>query len=270
MTYHMDNQSRGWQHLIFDAHRRAILPWIVERADKILVSSRDYAETCALNKIPGAKEKIIILPFGVDLERFHPGRDEAFRAALGIARERPLLLFVGGLDRAHYFKGLSVLIEALSKLKDKPWELLVVGAGEMSNLYAAQARLAGLDERVKFFGAISEKEKPRAYRAADLHLFPSLDRSEAFGLVALEAAASGLPCIASDLPGVRSVVLEGETGWLVQPENSAELAAAITASLDDVARRQRFGAAARQRAESEFAWEPLMDRLEEVYCELVK
>lgn len=269
MTYHMDNLSRGWKHLVFDAHRRAILPWLVERADKILVSSRDYAETCALHQINGAMEKLVILPFGVDLEQFRPGHDEAFCAALKFAPETPLLLFVGGLDQAHYFKGLSVLIEALADLKNKPWQLLVIGDGEMGATYASQARLSGLSDRVKFFGAISEEEKPRAYRAADIHVFPSIDRSEAFGLVALEAAASGVPSIASDLSGVRSVVKNKETGLLVRPGKPDELGAAISQLLDDFGLRHRLGLAARQRAETEFSWEPLMNNMEEVYCGLV-
>lgn len=270
MTYHMDNKSHGWQHLIFDAHRRAILPWIAERADKILVSSREYADVCALREISGAAEKIFVMPFGVDLEQFHPGRDEAFRSALNISSEIPVLLFIGGLDRAHYFKGLAILIEALRGLKEKSWQLLVIGDGNMSATYAAQARLVGVSDRIKFLGAISEEEKPRAYRAADIHVFPSIDRSEAFGLVALEAAASGMPCVASDLPGVRSVVKNEETGLLVKPESSDELAAAIARLLDDADLRRRLGAAARLRAEAEFSWEPLMDKLEGVYGELIR
>ncbi|MFA6131748.1 MAG: glycosyltransferase family 4 protein [Patescibacteria group bacterium] len=268
MTYHMDNKSSGLKNLLFDMHRRAILPWIVERADKILVSSRDYADTCALHEISGATNKIAIMPFGIDLERFHPGRDDAFRAALNFSLETPVLLFIGGLDRAHYFKGLSVLIEALADLKEKTWQLLVIGDGEMKESYMAQARMSGLSERIKFFGTISEEEKPRAYRAADIHVFPSIDRSEAFGLVALESAASGLPCIASDLPGVRSVVKNEETGLLVRPEGQAELTASIARLLDDASLRRFFGIAARRRAENEFAWTPLMDKLEGVYREL--
>lgn len=269
MTYHMDNQSHGWQHLVFDAHRRAILPWILERVDKILVSSREYAESSALRNFPQGLGKVEILPFGVDLPRFHPGHDKAFRAALNIAPETLLLLFIGGLDRAHYFKGLSVLLNALSGLMDKEWTLLIIGSGDLQDTYAAQARRLGLAGRVKFFGSISESEKPRAYRAADIHVFPSLDRSEAFGLVALEAAASGLPSLASDLPGVRGVVKHEETGLLVRPENPDELAAAVRRLLDDAALRQRLGAAARLRAEKEFAWGPLMDRLEMIYSSLV-
>jgi len=269
MTYHMDNKSGGWQNLIFNAHRRAIFPWLVERVDKILVSSQEYADTCALKEIPLAAEKISIMPFGVDLERFHPGQDEVFRQALNISIEIPVLIFVGGLDRAHYFKGLAILIEALSELKDEVWNLLVIGDGDLRDVFVAQARMVGLAERIKFLGSISEAEKPRAYRAADVHVFPSTDRSEAFGLVALEAAASGIPCIASDLPGVRSVVKNEETGLLVKPEDVESLRSAIKKLLHEKETRQKLGVAARLRAEKEFAWEPLLDRLERVYGGLV-
>jgi glycosyltransferase involved in cell wall biosynthesis len=269
MTYHMDNQSAGWKHLIFDAHRRAIFPWLVERVDKILVSSREYADTSALMKIPGAAEKISILPFGIDLDRFHPGSDEAFKQGFGFAEGIPVLLFLGGLDKAHYFKGLSVLIEALSELPNESWQLLVIGDGDLKEAFTIQARMSGLSNKIKFIGSISEAEKPRAFRAADIFIFPSTDRSEAFGLVALEAAASGVPCIASDLPGVRSVVKNDQTGLLVKPEDTNGLREAIKKLLNDVETRKKMGVAARQTAEKEFAWEPLMDRLEEVYGALV-
>ncbi|HCU31204.1 MAG: Glycosyltransferase (Modular protein) [Candidatus Uhrbacteria bacterium GW2011_GWE2_45_35] len=270
MTYHMDNKSTGLKNLIFDAHRRAILPWIVERADKILVSSREYAETCSLQGISGALEKVEVMPFGIDLERFHPGRDEEFRQALGFDSQTPVLFFIGGLDRAHYFKGLPILIEALEGLKEKNWQLLVAGDGDLLETFAAQVRRNGLADKIKFFGSISELDKPRAFRAADIHVFPSTDRSEAFGLVALEAAASGLPCIASDLPGVRSVIKNNQTGLLVEPENILGLREAVNQLLDNTELRKTLGQTARARAEKEFAWEPLMDKLEGIYRSLVE
>jgi len=116
-----------------------------------------------------------------------------------------------------------------------------------------------------FMGNISDAELPRYYRMADIHLFPSTERAEAFGLVALEAAASGVPCIASDLPGVRSVVLHGETGVLVPPGDAEKLREAIVLLLDQTELRQKFGFSARKRAEAEFAWEPLISKLVETY-----
>jgi len=269
MTYHMDNLASGWKHAIFDIHQRAILPWIIERVDKIFVSSQDYADTCALQKFPSIKEKICVLPFGVDLEKFSPGSDAAVRQALEIKETTPVLLFIGGLDRAHYFKGLGVLIEALSKLKDQDWCLLVIGDGDLRSTFLAQAKMSGVAEKIKFLGSVSEVEKPRFYRAANIHVFPSTDRSEAFGLVALEAAASGIPSIASDLAGVRGVVLNEQTGLLVSPGSANELSVAIKNLLDRQEICQNFGLAARVRAEKEFSWSPLIDRMEKVYFELV-
>jgi glycosyltransferase involved in cell wall biosynthesis len=269
MTYHMDNFASGWKHLIFDVHRRAVLPWIIERVDKIFVSSQDYSASCALQSFPAIKEKIFILPFGIDSQKFFPGRDEEIRRKLGIEEGGPTMLFVGGLDRAHYFKGLTVLIEALSELRNDDWTLLVIGDGDLMKTFVAQTKAIGISERVKFLGAVSESEKPRFFRAADFHVFPSTDRSEAFGLVVLEAAASGIPTIASNLPGVRSIIQDDQIGILVTPNQSGELKIAIQKLLTDQAERRRLGAAARIRAEKEFAWSPLIDKMEKVYGGLV-
>jgi len=179
------------------------------------------------------------------------------------------MLFVGGLDRAHYFKGLTVLIEALSELRNDDWTLLVIGDGDLMKTFVAQTKAIGISERVKFLGAVSESEKPRFFRAADFHVFPSTDRSEAFGLVVLEAAASGIPTIASNLPGVRSIIQDDQIGILVTPNQSGELKIAIQKLLTDQAERRRLGAAARIRAEKEFAWSPLIDKMEKVYGGLV-
>jgi glycosyltransferase involved in cell wall biosynthesis len=234
------------------------------------VSSQEYAESCALSDVSGALDKLEVVPFGIDLEIFRPGRDEAFRESLGLSADEPVLFFIGGLDRAHYFKGLPVLIEALEGLKEKPWKLVVAGDGDLRDIFVAQARTVGLTDRILFIGSIAEADKPRAYRAADIHVFPSIDRSEAFGLVALEAAASGIPCVASSLPGVRSVVKHEETGLLVESEKPVELRAAIERLLDDHELRVRLGASARARAEREFAWSPLISRLEMIYKKVLQ
>ena len=127
------------------------------------------------------------------------------------------------------------------------------------------AQTWGIAERVVFAGIVSEEELPFYYRRADIHVFPSTRRAEAFGLVALEAAASGIPTIASALPGVRTVVQDGSTGLLVQPEQVESLANAIKLLLTQKELRLRFGAAARNHAETNFAWDPLITQLEQTY-----
>ena len=264
MTYHMDAAADGVKGAIFSAHRRLLFPWLVNRVDRILVSSLDYANHSALAELD-VDDRIEEHPFGVDLERFHPGVESELRERHGIPHKTPVLLFVGGLDAAHAFKGFPQLLDALENLVEYDWQLVVVGEGNLKETYRALAQSKGIDARVTFAGSVSHDDLPRYYRLADFKLFQSTKRAEAFGLVALEASASGIPTIASDLPGVCTVVEDGSTGLLVPPGNVDELKKAITVFLEQVEMRQRLGFSARKNAEQKYAWAPLIDRLEATY-----
>lgn len=270
LTFHMDATAEGLKGRLFDLHRKCLQPMILSRAKKILVSSRDYAEHASLAKL-GSSEKTVEIPFGVDTKRFYPRVGDhvgsPLRAQMNIPHDVPVLLFVGGLDRAHIFKGLPVLLDALPALS-KPWHLVVVGSGELKASFEATAEMLGCRHNVHFAGAVGDEELPEYYRLADIHVFPSTSRAEAFGIVALEAAASGIPTIASDLPGVRTVVANERTGLLAPPGNPTELAKAIDDLLLHRERREAFGNQARARAEKEYAWDVLMDRLVRVYEEV--
>ncbi len=265
MTYHMDATAGGIRGAIFEMHRRMLLPWLVGRVDRILASTKDYIETSAIAQLSGALDRVEIHPFGIDLDRFHPGDESELKAQLKIPSQVPVLLFVGGLDKAHHFKGVGVLLEALKGLVDQPWHTLIIGNGDLRPLYTQMCRDWNLTDRVTFLGSINDQELPRYYRLADVHVFPSTRRAEAYGIVALEAAASGTPTIASKLPGVRTVVLDGVTGLLVEPEDVSDLKRSLSLLLEKPELRERFGASARQHAEYEFAWEPLITKLEETY-----
>ncbi len=269
MTYHMDAVAGGVRGAVFGAHRRLLFPWLVNRVDRILSSSLDYANTSALAKIDGAADRLEEHPFGVDLESFCPGKEPMIRARHNISESTPVMVFVGGLDEAHYFKGLPVLFEALESIKEKDWHLMIVGSGELKHQFEEILESKQMRARVTFAGSVSEEDLPRYYRAGDFHVFPSTKRAEAFGLVAVEAAATGIPSIASDLPGVRTVVRDGDTGLLVPPNDQNELAEAITLLLEQEELRSRFGLSARKHAEQRFDWEPLIDKLEQTYLSVL-
>jgi len=144
-------------------------------------------------------------------------------------------------------------------------EKVVVGSGDLKETYETLARMHHLQDRVTFVGSVSDEDLPRYYRMADVFVFPSIRRAEAFGIVALEAAASGLPTIASGLPGVRSVVIDGETGLLVTPEDVRALRDAIELLLTRTDLREQLGRSARLHAEAHFNWEPLITNLEQTY-----
>jgi glycosyltransferase involved in cell wall biosynthesis len=265
VSYHMDAVAGGLRGAAFSVHQRILLPQILGRADRVLVSSLDYARSSLFGERIDRLPRVEVHPYGVDLQHFHPGTEPALRTSLGGTAETPLLIFVSALDPAHHFKGFPVLLDALRELVALKWRLVVVGDGSSRTQCVNLARAAGLAQRVTFAGHVSDADLPRYYRAADVHVFPSTASAEAFGLVCLEAAATAIPTIASSLPGVRRVVLDDETGIHVAPCDVTQLGAAIRRVVEQPDLRRRLGAAARSRAEAEFDWDTRIARLEETY-----
>jgi glycosyltransferase involved in cell wall biosynthesis len=265
LSYHMDADARGVKGAAFDLHRETVQPWIVSHADRLLVSSRDYAESSALVRIDGAIDRAHVLPYGIDLERFRPGESLALRARLGIAPADRVVLFVGGLDAAHRFKGLDVLVAAATTLTSPAWRLIVIGDGNDRSAFERAVAERGMTSRVMFTGHVADDLLPCYYRVADIHVLPSIARAESAGIVTLEASATAVPSIVSNLPGVRTYVVHDTTGILVPAGDTVALASAINRLLKSDTERIAFGRAARRRVEQEHAWEPLMDRLVEVY-----
>lgn len=262
-TYHMDATASGIKGAIFSLHRWLLQPFVLWRAVMILVSSLDYAKSSALRRWMRGN-RVHELSFGVDIRRFHPVATEIeaeLRQRAHIPAKVPILLFVGGLDQAHAFKGLSVLLSAFATLADTSAHLLIVGDGNRRSAFEAEAKQLPYASRIHFAGAVSQEDLPAYYRLVDVHVFPSTSPAEAFGLVALEAAASGIPTIASNLPGVRTVVQDEQTGLLVTPNNPQVLKGAIERLLNDSALREKLGNAARKRAVETYDWEKLHQRL---------
>jgi glycosyltransferase involved in cell wall biosynthesis len=144
-------------------------------------------------------------------------------------------------------KGIETAIRALQALPDRPWRLRIVGEGEpkyetsLRNL----ARDLRVQPRVDFVGAISPAKLSDEYEAADVLLLPSW--YEAFGIVLVQAMAAGVPCVASNVGGIPSVVRDGETGVLFPPGDSGALAAALR-QFEDASLRQQFGERGRTEA----------------------
>lgn len=232
LQYQMDVIGRGWRARAFRWHRRLVLPLVLRAADAIIVTSRDYAASSFLaSRLPGLETRLRVIPPGVDLRLLSPSgdRDPARRHFGGASG--PTVFFLARLDRTHYFKGLHILLEAIQRL---PAVRLVVGGdGNLRVHYEAQAARLGVGTRVRFASEIPDELLPAYYRAADVVALPSVDRTEAFGLVLLEAMACGTAVVASRLPGVRTLVQDGYNGYLVEPGNAADLAEKIESCLRD-------------------------------------
>jgi glycosyltransferase involved in cell wall biosynthesis len=231
----------------------------------VLVSSEDYASHSALAGIEGVLSRVEVHAYGVDTGRFHPGGEPGLRERLRIAPDEVGIIFVSRLDPAHHFKGLPILLDALAQARASRWRLVVVGDGALRERFEGLAGSLGIADRVHFARDVSDADLPAYYRASDVHVCPSTETAEAFSLVTLEAAASGVPTVASCLPGVRTVVLDGETGIHVPPRDPARLHQALRALIEREALRARLGNAARARVETYCQWDPLIDRLEQTY-----
>lgn len=245
ITYHHDVVGSGWLGKLFKWHTKNWMPKILGRADKIIVSSLDYAKNSNVKEILEKNpEKFFEVPFGVDAEKFAPAEArpdlvEKFNLLLGRT-----ILFVGGLDRAHYFKGLEVLIKAKAEVVNA--KILVVGDGDLRSHYEKMVEELNLKDQIIFVGSVAAENLSDYYSLADVLVLPSLDGSEAFGIVLIEAAACGKPIIASNLPGVRSVVQYGVNGFTFSPGNAKELAEKINYFLDNPLEAKKFGEAGRE------------------------
>ena len=257
--YHMDPQANGWRGWLFKLFQGLFLARLLKQAEAITCASLDYWQSSAAGQLKlDLTDKLFEVPFRVDTELFQPRpKDDGLINQLGLQRERQTILMVGGLDKAHYFKGVEVFLQALAILnQDNPeldYQGVIVGDGDLREKYQALASQLGLINRLFFVGAVNSQDLPLFYNLADLFILPSINRCEAFGLVLLEAMASGLPCLASDLPGVRQVIEPLVNGRLIKPNDASDLALQIKNILNDNQQRVVMAQASRRRAEQHFA-----------------
>jgi len=258
--------------LLFEAYEHTVAPALIRAADRVCVLSPDHAESVSYLRRTGERDpsKLIEMPNGVDAERFSPRPDgSGLRKRLGIPDDAIVAAFVATLDRAHHFKRLDVAIDALAELGDERLHIVVAGGGELVEDFRARAGERGVGERVHFLGAVPHPDLPDVLRAADLFLLTT-EPPESFGIVLIEAMATGLPVIATDYPGVRAVVADG-TG-LLAPQGDVS---AVADRLREIVAmgpdgRLAMGARGRARAESEWNWPRLLDRMDDAYAEAIE
>ncbi len=267
LHYHMDVVGDGVMKRLFSFHSAYVLPRILDHANKIIVTSMDYARRSLLyDRMAKEEDKFIEIPLGVDPDVFKPRIKPKELVQKYNLHNKKVLLFVGALDRAHYFKGVNYLIKAFQLISSNDaYRLIIVGGGNLKPTYESLAVNFGLERKVIFTDTVPDDVLPLYYNLADIFIFPSIDSSEAFGIVALEAMASGLPVIASDLPGVRSVVDREATGLLVKPKDVTYLAKQMHYLLENPQVCNKLGKHARSRVLNRYTWKVVGREVYDMY-----
>jgi D-inositol-3-phosphate glycosyltransferase len=272
-SFHTLARTKAEAGLPGDPVRAEVEAVLAQKADRLVAGST--GEERDLFRLYGTDpDRVCVVPLGVDVEDFAPRSTSALRARLGLGNAR-VVLYAGRLER---LKGAETLLEAVADLARRPGfddvRTVLVGAdsgdgvrqaghpdGERGRLEALAAE-RGLADRVLFLGAVPHAELADLYAVADVCVVPS--RTESFGLVALEAQASGTPVIAAAVGGLLDIVDDGVSGWLVESRSPRDYADRIARLLDDDTLRRRMGDSARDRA-AQLTWTRSVDRLQALY-----
>ena len=264
-TYHSDIIGKP---AIPTATQEIFTKKILKKSAAVIATSENYAGG---SKLLGAvKDKIKIIPLSVELEKvktFGHGEIQKFKEGLKLKNEI-VLLFAGRLIP---YKGLKFLLPALKLLKGN-FKIIISGSGPLESELKNLANDFGVSEKIIFFGEADDENMQKLYSLCDIFILPSHMRSEAFGIVQMEAMAQGKPVVSCNISGsgVPWVNKNGVSGIVVEPENPAAIAGAIQKLIDNAQLRKKLGAGGRARAEELFDSKKMVNGILKVYKEVLK
>jgi len=260
LTYHSDIVRQKAALAVYSPLLRRFL----SKVDLIISGSPNLVEHSEFLQPFAGKCRVV--PFGYDLTRYEATPDTLARAAkLREGHTRPIVLFVG---RLVYYKGVDVLVRAMT---DVDADLVVIGSGPLEGTMREIAVAGGIADRITFMPPVPDEELVAWYHAADVFCLPSVERSEAFGAVQVEAHACGTPVVSTNLPtGVPFVNEDGVTGLVVPPGDAPALGGALRRLIDDPDLRAKLGAQARDRARTMFTLEAMTSGVMDVYREALE
>jgi len=260
VTHHCDLELKGFLgKMAVNVYQSLLGKYPLKMADRVISTTNSYATTSrSLWDID-----VDVVPNAVDVNRFHPKNKGDFIRDKFVEGDEPIALFVGRLVP---HKGIGILIRALEYLQSG--KLLIVGDGPYLNWLKQLTKKLKLEDRVVFVGPISDYWLPAYYAATDVVVLPSTSRLEAFGIVGLEAMASGKPLVLSDIPGVRDVISSDE-GFIVEPLDPEALAEALEKIWNYPENAKQMGLKGRERVVSMFSWEKVSKDVETIFKEIV-
>jgi len=269
ITYHADAPNTGGSFLrnqLQSYYNQHFLPDVLEEAEVIITTSQSYVDESRY--LGSYQDKIRVVPNGINLAEFQTDLSKKeCRMKLDLPLDKLIILFFGNLVP---YKGPEVLLRAFSLIKEETpdLELLYVGRGPLLAELQSLSRELGVAEDVHFAGYVADQDKALYYQAADIFCLPSVNLAEAFGIVNLEAMASGLPIIASHLGGIPDLV-DGSNGLTVTPGDVDKLAEALHYLAENPDEREKMGRAGYRKVQ-DYSWERMARKTEEIYQELLQ
>jgi glycosyltransferase involved in cell wall biosynthesis len=264
LTYHMDVYGTSLlKKAIIGFYDRLLIKKVLRRASMVGALSMEHLKG---SKAAGLVDwdRVVELPNGVDSEKFRPReKDSALLEKHGL-KDKVVVLFVGNFLRC---KGIHLLIEAISRIRDDNVVLFLVGGGYEEPRYKKQVEDGGLGNRVIFAGPKSPDEVPSYYNLADFLVLPST-LSESFGMVVIEAMASGIPAIVSSLPGPSHLVNDGIDGLIAKVGDIDDLRNKVEHLASDRDRRIVMGRNAREKVVGKYDWRKIGGRLEDILLKI--
>ncbi len=234
--------------------------WLLARADLIVATSQQYAD--ASPPLRQWRRKIRVVPIGISDNRGEACHLLASQIRQSFRGRR----IVFALGRMTYYKGIEILIEASTTLPDN-CVVLIGGDGELFEDYRRTVASRGLAGKVHLLGHVADHELASYFEACDVFCMSSTVRSEAYGVAIVEAMVMGKPVVATDIEGsgVPWVNQHGQTGYNVPVRDSRALSDAIRSILENATHAATLGAAARQRYETEFSADVMIQRMRDAY-----
>jgi glycosyltransferase involved in cell wall biosynthesis len=258
-------------HYLQVSARKSIERTVLKKSDQIVVLS-EYTRKKLQRTYGLAPSKASVIPGGVDLERFKPSAEKAqIRARIGLPEDKFILFTVRNLVPR---MGLENLISAFEIVQNGRRDLLLVigGEGPLQTSLREQARKCGVEDFVRFAGYIPDEDLPSYYQMADLFILPTSDL-EGFGLVTVEALASGLPVLATPVGGTREILTKLGSDYLFNDSTPQSIATGILNSLKGWATDRAFGKhiseTCRRVAEQHYSWDNHVNKLENLFYSML-
>jgi len=243
MTYHSDIVRQKWLGRIYGP----LMQRTLDSMSAVIATSSTYARTSPVLSQDNLRDKVRVIPLGIVESSYDATGDEAVFQRLGLQGQESYFLFIGVL---RYYKGIHTLLQAARRVGAR---IVIAGSGPQGESLKAMNEQLG-NSNVIFAGQVSDAEKVTLIKQCRALVLPSHVRSEAFGMVLVEASMFGRPMVSCEIgSGTSYVNLHEETGLIVPPEEPLALADALNTLLADARLAYGYGAAARVRYETHFS-----------------